>query len=108
MPPGHHLRLNHSSKSECGEECKCPNWVGQSGGCSFFEGMSILNSTIYNSQTKEKLQPLMPKFCAIGEQSPSCDKKPKKLNIIRIQLYDETNLMLNQVNIDYQLSSEPV
>ena len=27
---------------------------------------------------------------------------------MRIQLYDKTNLMLNQVNIDYQLSSEPV
>ena len=104
-PAGHHLRFNPRNGEECGLECACPDWV-QNGGCSYLHGKSIENSTAYNAKTKRLLQKLLPQACSIGNSHPKCDPRPTKNKLIHVQLYDETNYMLVQANINYKITNE--
>ena len=105
-PPNHHLRFFPDRRQECGEECRCPEWARETGGCSFFESLAVVNST-GSAETHELLRPLMPKTCSIGKKTPQCDPNPVNTKLIRVQLYDDTNLLLSEGSFDFKLTPEP-
>ena len=105
-PEGRHLKHNPSG-DDCSEECRCPDWSLSQGGCSHYGGVEIINSTVYNDNTKFILEPLIVKACSVGVYRDQCDPTPFEQTLMRIELYDDTNYILTEGKASFELPKEP-
>ena len=65
-----------------------------------------MNSTDGNIETKMLLSNLKPNACSIAVPKIGCGSRSMPMELIRVQLYDESNYMLEQANVDFKLSNE--